>query len=442
MERPEIVAVIAEAADRVIANAMKHDPDIGRVTHVDASGSHSPAVLHHACEDLVACAAATGLKNLEAATSKSVKKGRERDVEEAADPTRLHPDAPQVVVRPQTTERGDFKQFVWIGGHRFGLHDPDAGIRAYQNPDGSKKEFWVGLLEIIAVCGKYGGKLQGVIAPASKQEFNLYFPLMRKLEKTLGGRWPEAVTGDKGLSINKIFRFNTRRGIASIFPFRKPHAHITSREQMRYERIDEHGVVRCEHCGGECEQEDFQLVPSGDTVRPIFIVRCKRKLEDECAQSQTVDPEKLVAADTRYSGTRSISNGYRLLIPVPRTEERYYALKAAHKNMERTFHHQRQRYRTIGNDETGKLKRFGIGAHQLRSELARLMEWFRLSIRFGWIGSERRYRKIILVTRRGHRALASVMASRIRRGLQIPYGRQAFRRGWAPTPDIPPPKNL
>ena len=60
----------------------------------------------------------------------------------------------------------------------------------------------------------------------------------------------------------------------------------------------------------------------------------------------------------------------------------------------------------------------------------------------GWSGSERRYRKLTLVTRRGHRKLASVMASRIRRGLQLPYGRQAFRRGWAPTPDIPRPKNL
>ena len=72
-------------------------------------------------------------------------------------------------------------------------------------------------------------------------------------------------------------------------------------------------------------------------------MRCKRPLEDECHQSQTADPEKLVPADTRYSGTRSISNGYRLLLPVPRTKERYYALKAAQQNMERTFHHQRQR---------------------------------------------------------------------------------------------------
>ena len=31
-------------------------------------------------------------------------------------------------------------------------------------------------------------------------------------------KWPTAVTGDRGQSLEKIFRFNTRRGIASVFP--------------------------------------------------------------------------------------------------------------------------------------------------------------------------------------------------------------------------------
>lgn len=288
------------------------------------------------------------------------------------------------------------------------------------------------------VDGKYGAKLQGVIAPAGKQEFNLYFPLMRRTHQTVGS-WPDAATGDSGLCINKIFRFNTRRGIASVFPFRKPHAGIKTREYMRSERIDEHGIVRCDHCGGETEQESFQLLKSGKTTRPIFVVRCKLQLEEECKASQTVDPEKLLPATTQYD-KRSLSNAWRLLLPVPRTEERYHALKNSRKNMEHVFRHQRQRHRTIGADETGKLKRFGMGAHVLRCEVARLLEWFRLSIRFGWIGNEARPGKFVLIVRRGAKALASTNASRIRRGLQLPYGRQAFRRGWAPTADVPPPK--
>ena len=140
-----------------------------------------------------------------------------------------------------------------------------------------------------------GRSLAGVIEAADKQEFRLYFPLMRRMHETIGF-WPDAITGDRGMSINKIFRFNTRRGIASVFPFRKPHADIETREHMRTERIDEHGIVRCEHCGAETEQESFQLVRSGERTRPIFIVRCKLGLEDECNKSQTVDPDKLLAA--------------------------------------------------------------------------------------------------------------------------------------------------
>jgi hypothetical protein len=107
--------------------------------------------------------------------------------------------------------------------------------------------------------------------------------------------------------------------------------------------------------------------------------------------------------------------------------------------MEHVFRHQRQRYRTIGNDETGKLKTFGMGAHELRCEVARLIEWFRLSVRFGWVGSERRYRKIFQVVRRGHHALRKMLAARDRRGLSLPYGPQAHRLGLAPTPGVPPP---
>lgn len=291
-----------------------------------------------------------------------------------------------MIGRPEDPERG-FKQFVEIGGHRCGLYCGEAGVRAYTNPDGTNKDFWVGGYDIIAVDGKYGAKLNQVVAPASKQEFNLYFPLMRRTHETLGF-WPDAVTGDKGLSINKIFRFNTRRGIATVMPFRKPHAGIETREHMRSERIDEHGVVRCEHCGGECEQESFKLVPSGSTVKPVFVVRCKLQLEEECSASQTVDPDKLLPATTQYGGQRSLSNAWRLLLPVPRTEERYHALKNIHSNMEHVFHHQRQRYRTDGNDQSGKLKRFGMAAHALRVEVARMLEWFRLSLRFGWIGGE------------------------------------------------------
>ena len=43
LENPKIVAASAEVADRFIANAMHHDPEIGRVVHIYFSGWHSRA---------------------------------------------------------------------------------------------------------------------------------------------------------------------------------------------------------------------------------------------------------------------------------------------------------------------------------------------------------------------------------------------------------------
>lgn len=425
LENPRIVRRIAAAADALVSNAKRNDPDIGRVIHLDASGFHSRAVLHHCCPDPEECKKAGGNWHLEPATAKRVKMERWAEVEKPGELGLRHSDSPkkkdgEVELRPDARP-GEFKKIIKIKGHYYGLHDIDAGVRSYKDPDGTTREFWVGGYDIIAVDGKYGAKLQGVIAPADRQECNLYFPLMRRLQNTLG-EWPEAVTGDAGQSFKKIFRFNTRRGIASILPWR-PQVGTHEREDMRFEEIDEHGVCRCEHCGAACKQVGFELRDSG----PTFLVRCELGLTDECkGKRQTKHPEDL-------------PHGWRLLIPVSRLTERYYALRNAHSNMEHVFHHQRQRYRTIGNDQTGKLKRFGSGAHELRSEVARLLEWFRLSVRFGWLGSERRIKHIRETIRRGWRALRQVEGARIRRGLHLPYGKQAHRLGWALTPDVPPP---
>jgi hypothetical protein len=350
-----------------------------------------------------------------------VKKERWAEVEAPPELSLRHSNAGRVVELRPHAGPGEFKKIIEIQGHRYGLYDIGAGVRSYKDPDGTTRESWIGGYDILAADGKYGGKLQGVIAPADRQECNLYFPLMRRVHNTLG-EWPEAVTADAGQSMKKIFRFNTRRGIASVFPWRAQMG-TSEREDMRFEEIDEHGVVRCPYCGSPCEQVRFELRDSG----PTFLVRCTLGLADECkGKLQAMHPEDL-------------PHGWRLLIPLSRLTERYHALRAAHSNMEHTFRHQRQRYRTIGNDETGKLKRFGTGAHELRSEVARLLEWFRLSIRFGWLGSERRIKQIHETIRRGYSTLRSVEGARIRRGLHLPYGKQAFRLGWAPNPEVPPP---
>ena len=63
LEKPEIVEKVAEIADRLIRNAMNHDPEIGRVWHIDASGLHSRSIPHHACIDPETCSYAEGIQD-------------------------------------------------------------------------------------------------------------------------------------------------------------------------------------------------------------------------------------------------------------------------------------------------------------------------------------------------------------------------------------------
>lgn len=224
LEAPEIVAPIGEAADALIRNAMKHDPDIGNNVGIDASGFHSRAVLHHCCIEPVACEQAQGLKHIDIATSRTVKESRWDEANEPPEVSLRHKESARVVaIRTGNPKRDDesvlqgYDKVIQISGHWYGLHDSQAAVRSYKQSHGTTKESWIGGYDIIAVDLKYGAKLQGLVAPNDRQECNLYFPLMRKLEQTIQ-KWPEAVTGDRGQSLKKIFRFNTRRGIASVSP--------------------------------------------------------------------------------------------------------------------------------------------------------------------------------------------------------------------------------
>jgi hypothetical protein len=256
---------------------MLHDPEIGRVVHIDASGYHSRAVLHLICDDN--CKHANGRKHVAAATSRAVKESRWAEGELPPETGIRHPDAARVIAARTGDDLLDdegvlhgYAKVIEIGGHRYGLHDAGAGVRSYKQPDGTTKESWIGGYDIVAIDGKYGAKLQGMIAPNDRQECNLYFPLMRRLHGTLK-RWPDAVTGDRGQSLRKTFRFNTRRGVASVFAIRR-HKSVEMREEIRCEQIDEHGVVRCPWCGSECEQfalraAHVRLDDEPDLPRPL-----------------------------------------------------------------------------------------------------------------------------------------------------------------------------
>jgi hypothetical protein len=85
-----------------------------------------------------------------------------------------------------------------------------------------------------------------------------------------------------------------------------------------------------------------------------------------------------------------------------------------------------------------RLKLRGIGAQRLRSDAALVIEWFRLCLRHGWLGSARRSEPGELKRASGTEALERVLESRRKRRLNRPYGAAAIRLGLARAGPSPP----
>jgi hypothetical protein len=423
LEADRCVEAFEAGADKLIQIAKKHEPRIGREVHYDASAFHTRAVLHHDCPDKATCKAAGGSpkQTIDRASDELVKERRDLEHEQPPVEGELAPNA----LEDATDQTGRYPRYKMLGGHRYGYYDTDAEVRAYTR-GGKTKKAWLGGLAQYGVDGFTGGIVATHIFGAGHQEFNEYFTAAEKVERALGCH-PELMTGDRGISIEKVFEWNTRHGIASVIPFRMPNQHV-ERQDLRCEEVDEHGVARCEFCGGPCAQEGPRLGLSFTKAgEPRIRVRCASPNTPDCLlKVQTKDPAK-------------INYGFRLLLPLSRMSARYHAAATTHDTFERVFRHSRQRYRAIGNDETGKLKRFGLQVHRLRCAVSRFLEWLRICLRHGWIGNHGRINTRDARARRGDKRLRSMLLSRRERGLNLPYGPAAWAIGLALDPSVPPP---
>lgn len=423
LEADRCIDAFEAGADKLVQIARANEPRIGRDVHYDASAFHTRAVLHHDCPDAATCKAAGGSprQTIERASDELVKEQRDAEHEQAPTEDGSVPNA----LEESADQTGRYPHYVMLGGHRYGYLDPDAGVRAYTKGKKLRKA-WLGGLAQYAVDGFTGGTLATNLFAANKNEWMEYATTAERVERALGCR-PGLMTGDRGISIESVFEWNTRRGIASAIPFRMPNQKV-DRQGLRCEEVDEHGVVRCQFCGGPCTQEGPRLglmfTKSGE---PRIRVRCLSPNTPDCiVHTQIKDPAK-------------IKYGWRLLVPISRMTERYHAARNTHNTFERIFHHTRQRYSAIGNNETGKLKRFGLQVHRLRCAVARFLEWYRICLRHGWIGNHGRINTREVRQRRGDRRLRSTLLTRRERGLNIPYGPPAWALGLVPDPSVPPP---
>jgi hypothetical protein len=124
---------------------------------------------------------------------------------------------------------------------------------------------------------------------------------------------------------------------------------------------------------------------------------------------------------------------WRLLQPINRTEQLYHDLLQAHSNKESLFHHWRHRYAVAGNDFAERPKRRqSVPCQALRAAAGLLVEWLRLCLRHGWLGSHRTINRADIEVREGGRGdWAKVWESRRDLDLDLPYGPKALDLGYA-----------
>jgi hypothetical protein len=417
-----------EVANKIIQRCVRHEPQIAQYVWTDGSGFETHSRLEHCCADDSRCRAATGRKPprfLKPATEELIKEARHEETAQPETET-LHPTNLIDPLPASKSPRGRHRKrrrpyrYFEIGGHTFRTLDPDAGARSYTRPNG-RKRFWFGGYEQSAVSYYVGAPLAVNMFAANVQEFTEWPQLLEKVRRATGVD-PDAVAFDKGYSVKAVFEHNTRAGIATIAPWRKPTQHST-REDFDTELFDRHGIPRCQHCGGPGDIESVGLGYYTARNQPRLRFRCQIRVTADCAGTQSV----------------ACSKEWRMLLPISRRTELYHALARRDKNYERIFRHWRSRYLVAGNGVDARPKRPGIAWANLRASAALLLEWFRIALRHGWLGSHRHRNHADPIRLKPGQRLKRVLGSRHRNGLDLPYGPAAVRAGVGLPAALGPP---
>jgi hypothetical protein len=302
---------------------------------------------------------------------------------------------------------------IKVGRCWYRTRDKSAGIRAYIS-NNRVHRFWHGFYNVKVVDHFTGAPVSVRVFDASTQEFKTYPEVMESTIATMGAT-PRAVVADRGLSMREIFEWNTRRGIASVMPYRKD---SRGAERTDGEDFDRHGIPRCRKCGAASEFVRFSANPS-----PRIWFRCADQTLPECLREQTI----------------ACSHDWKSLLPIWRTSETYLALRNSHSKYERVHAHWRSRYRVSAATHEMRPKRIGLGWQQLRASTALLVEWLRIVSREGWTGSARRNNERPEKDR-AERSLTEIRSFRLAKGLLNPYGPRAVELGLGGLePGEPPP---
>jgi hypothetical protein len=355
----------ASAARTLIREAKLVEDRIGQIAVVDATHWFSPYQLEHCCRDAEACEAAGGWR-LTPADDQTVKEARwsEAEEDETTDTATVTTDRTRLGVE---VVAGRSYAVFRIKGHLFRTLDLDAGVRRY----GDSKA-WVGGLLQAAVDAFTGSPLAVEVFPADVQEYDAYPFLFDGLCNAIGTP-PYIVSVDRLYSIRAFYEWNVRRGVA-IVAKRKRRPNRQKHSDWRAESFDEDGIPRCGRCGGEGNQDapglGLTFTRSGE---PVIRFVCRVPFDEGCHGVQQI----------------YCQDEWAMLVPLSRRTDLYHSIRrVTHHNKENVYRIWRKRYTVAGKDGSSQLCRGGIGAQRLRANACLLLDWYRLSLRNGWISPE------------------------------------------------------
>lgn len=394
LENPAVIEAIEQVAASLIQLAVKGSGGhVGRYLHVDSTEAETHARLRHVCPAGSACwgektpgADWTGGPMITASAPTTFVRAKRHIATAGPEPEEIGDDE---------TEIGDAEEIVRepgrvrvkVGGCWYEILDETAGVRAYinrppkpksgQSKNGKKpkppvKRFWVGYYNGKAIDHFTGAPVAIRITSASINE-SVSYPELFAAAVQNTGHVPVAVVGDKGYSVASVFEHNTRRGVGSVFPWRKQ----KNRDERWMEDCEEHdryGVVRCKYCGAPTKLVSFARTAgekraSGNMRGPRLYVKCALPVKPECQKRQSM----------------GCDFNWRMLLPIWRDNPIYLVLRNSHDRYERVHHHWRVRWRSGADDHSLRPKRRGKDVQQLRANAALLIEWLIICWREEWL---------------------------------------------------------
>ncbi len=435
----------AKVANALIAHAHSCESRIAEVTFGDATKWQSPALVKRV-EPLTGTGRTWSTKNvLKRASEADFQSLHEKESAAPEAEDDVNSDDPEEVAwadergnvialeSPETPIRSEpDRQYFVFNDVEYVALDPTAGLRKIVKQPGNRIDVWFGGYALSLVDGFTGLRLSTQVFRADEQEYDHIPVAIEEINDTLG-RPPRVLSVDKFSSTKDMYEYCERRGIYLVGHYKgsqtKP-----DREHLRCDAFDEHQIPRCPHCGGESDILGTGLGHYWDseTEEPRIRGRCLNRDSDECRRDDTFSLPCMTEP--------------RMLTGLPLTTQLWHAVAERHGTWEAIFGNDRDRSSFAGKDTTGMLSRRGVPAQRLRGEISRMLDWFRVCLRHGWIEgwenlnenepidlmADRVDRRGVTKYGIGKGRLARVMGARRIRGLNLPYGSVAERLGLVP----------